>query len=256
MRRADYNSGIPNGTLKPIDSRAALLMRARRAGLFLSALLLSLSASAADWSMPEQQLARKIVAIIGPGTVVLTFENRSSLGRRDSDIVQNGLRSALEQTGIHLVKPEQAGASIGEFVFLCVGGGDSPERGRVGGCHGVSASLRAFRSRARFPAGHVEQNSALDAERPNSRRGDPRGKWLSNTDCGAESRKCLVLSMDHRRQMARRTGFADFSFQAVAIGLARPTPADERSIAGCVPSWRGLSQQCRELAGDELPGGR
>ena len=80
---------------------------------FLSAfLLLTNLAVAADWGAAEQQLARKIVAVTGPGTVALTLENRSSLGRRDSDIVQNGLRTALEQSGIHFVKPEQAAASV------------------------------------------------------------------------------------------------------------------------------------------------
>jgi hypothetical protein len=112
MRPAVYNLGISDSTLRPVHSRTAFLVRASRVELLLATLLLSLSALAADWSVPEQQLARKIVAVTGPGTVALTFENRSSLGRRDSDIVQNGLRSALEQAGIHFVKPEQAGASI------------------------------------------------------------------------------------------------------------------------------------------------
>ena len=80
---------------------------------FLSACLLPTTlALAADWGTAEQQLAKKIVAVTGPGTVALTLENRSSLGRRDSDIVQNGLRSALEQSGIHFAKPEQAAASV------------------------------------------------------------------------------------------------------------------------------------------------
>jgi hypothetical protein len=42
----------------------------------------------------------------------LTVENRSSLGRRDSDLVQNGLRSALEQSGIHFATSDQAAASV------------------------------------------------------------------------------------------------------------------------------------------------
>jgi hypothetical protein len=75
-------------------------------------LLLTTLALAADWGAAEQQLAKKIVAVTGPGTVALALENRSSLGRRDSDIVQNGLQGALEQAGIHLVKPEQAAATV------------------------------------------------------------------------------------------------------------------------------------------------
>jgi len=55
---------------------------------------------AQDWSTPEQQLARKILEDTGAGPASLAFENRSSLGRRDSDIIQNGLRNVLEKMGI------------------------------------------------------------------------------------------------------------------------------------------------------------
>ncbi len=72
----------------------------------------TLPAAAADWNAPEQQLARKVVAVTGPGAAALTIENRSSLGRRDAEIIQNGLRSALESAGLHLVKPEQAAATL------------------------------------------------------------------------------------------------------------------------------------------------
>ncbi len=55
---------------------------------------------AQDWSTPEQQLARKILEVTGAGPASLAFENRSSLGRRDSDIIRNGLRNVLEKMGI------------------------------------------------------------------------------------------------------------------------------------------------------------
>ncbi len=61
---------------------------------------LGLPVHAQDWSMPEHQLARKILEITGTGSASVTFENRSSLGRRNSDIIQNGLRTALENVGI------------------------------------------------------------------------------------------------------------------------------------------------------------
>jgi hypothetical protein len=114
MGTAVYNSGIPEITRKSVN-RAS-----RPAGLELSlyyilmAALLTAApfASAADWNVAEQQLARKVVAVTGPGAVALIFENRSSLGRRDSDAVQNGMRGALEQLGIHFVKAEQAAAVV------------------------------------------------------------------------------------------------------------------------------------------------
>ncbi len=111
MRKAIYNSAIPKANLKSVNQSSCRASRLRFA--FWFALLLSATAAfAADWSAAEQQLAKKIVAVTGPGTLSLTVENRSSLGRRDSDLVQNGLRSALEQSGIHFVKSEQAAASV------------------------------------------------------------------------------------------------------------------------------------------------
>jgi hypothetical protein len=69
-------------------------------------------ATGSDWNTPEQQLAKKVVAVTGTGTVTLTVENRSSLGKRDSEIIQNGLRSAIEGFGIRVVKAEQAAATV------------------------------------------------------------------------------------------------------------------------------------------------
>ena len=111
MRTAVYNLIIPENSLKPVNG-SALGLRALQFGVFLLILMASLKAWSADWSVAEQQLARKIASVTGPGTVALTVENQSSLGRRDSDVVQNGLRAALEQSGIHFVKPEQAVASV------------------------------------------------------------------------------------------------------------------------------------------------
>jgi hypothetical protein len=113
MREAVYNSGIPNIILNSVNraSRAALNF------LFLTqlwfvVLALASSASAVDWSAPELQLARKIVALTGPGAVALTVENRSSLGKRDYEIIQNGLRSTLGGLGLRFVGVEQAATTI------------------------------------------------------------------------------------------------------------------------------------------------
>ncbi len=70
------------------------------------------SAWATDWSGPEQELARKIAAVTGPGAVAVTIENRSSLARRDAEVIQNGLRGALEAAGIRFVESEQAAATV------------------------------------------------------------------------------------------------------------------------------------------------
>src|SRR5260221_6894406 len=113
MREAVYNSGIPNIILNSVNraSRAALNLFFSTQLLFV-VLALVVSASAVDWSGPELQLARKIVSVTGPGAVPLTVENRSSLGKRDYEIIQNGLRSTLGGLGLRFVGMEQAAATI------------------------------------------------------------------------------------------------------------------------------------------------
>jgi len=114
MRKEIYNSAIPENVLKSVIRfvRRASITPAHRAAILFAVMVSATPTFAADWNTAEQQLARKIVGVTGPGTVALTVENRSSLGRRDSDIVQNGLRLALEQAGIHFVKSEQATAMV------------------------------------------------------------------------------------------------------------------------------------------------
>ena len=68
----------------------------------------AIAASAVDWSAPEQQLARKIVTLVGSGAVSLVVENRSSLGRRETEIIQNGLRTAMGAIGAHFVTNDPA----------------------------------------------------------------------------------------------------------------------------------------------------
>jgi len=96
MRRAVYNSAIPDCILNPVNRVLPSAPSLRLVVQISFVVALATAAYAADWNGPEQPLARKIVAVTGPGAIALTVENRSSLGRRDSEIVQNGLRSALE----------------------------------------------------------------------------------------------------------------------------------------------------------------
>jgi hypothetical protein len=116
MRRAIYNSGIPRGGL---NTMLRILRAALGCGFLLHLFLIATlalatagRARAADWSAPEQELARKIVAATGPGVVALTFENRSSLGRRDNEIVENGLRIALQGLGLRFEIADQAAATV------------------------------------------------------------------------------------------------------------------------------------------------
>ena len=105
-----YNRSIPAAHLKSANHH-----RGWTPNLWLALVLTILpcrTLSAADWSSGEQQLSKKIVAVTGPGKVRLTVENRSSLGRRERDMVQNGLRNALEQSGVHFVRSDEPVASV------------------------------------------------------------------------------------------------------------------------------------------------
>lgn len=114
MGTAVYNSGIPEITRKSVNSASRPACLALYLHFILMAALLTTTpfAFAGDWNVAEQQLAHKVVAVTGPGAVALSFENRSSLGRRDTDAIQNGMRGALEQLGIRFVKAEQAAAAV------------------------------------------------------------------------------------------------------------------------------------------------
>jgi hypothetical protein len=118
MRGAVYNLLIPNMAIrallpapgwKPVASLSIdLWIVAFSIVIFFS----GSPARAADWSGSEQRLARKIVALTGPAAAALNIESRSSLGKRDTDIIGGGMRSALQVLGIRFVAPEQAAISI------------------------------------------------------------------------------------------------------------------------------------------------
>jgi hypothetical protein len=117
MRRAIYNSGIPRDRLNTILRilHPALGCRFLQHYFVIGILItvgIASQARGTDWSSPEQELARKIVAVTGPGVVELTFDNRSSLGHRDSEIVENGLRSALQGLGLRFASTDQAAATV------------------------------------------------------------------------------------------------------------------------------------------------
>jgi len=74
------------------------------------------SATAGDWSGPAQQLARKIVAVTGPGAVAVTVENRSSLGKKEVDAIGGALRAELDALGARSTQPEAAAASAAVWL--------------------------------------------------------------------------------------------------------------------------------------------
>ncbi len=110
MRSGIYNSCIPSDLWNTVNR--TLFACLRRLAQF-SILIFSLAfAHAADWHEPEEALAKKIAAVTGPGAIALTVDNRSSLSRRDAEIIQNGLRSEMEKIGLRYVQAEQAAGAV------------------------------------------------------------------------------------------------------------------------------------------------
>jgi hypothetical protein len=71
-----------------------------------------LSGQALDWSKAEQQFAKQIAAVTGPGAVAVRQENRSSLSKKDADAANSRLQADLEALGVRAVTPEQAAATV------------------------------------------------------------------------------------------------------------------------------------------------
>ncbi len=104
---AVYNSPIAEMSCPSSgsSSRSRILLAAILFFMFSTAL-------ASDWSVVEQELARKIAATTGPGAVALDVTNHSSLSKKDSDEISRGLRAQLEGLGVRIVKSEQASATV------------------------------------------------------------------------------------------------------------------------------------------------
>jgi hypothetical protein len=84
--------------------------------LLVMLFLLAGQAGADNWSGPEAQLAAKIAAITGPGTVALDFKNRSSLRQADVDEIRRGVLLRLATLGLRFVNAEQAAATVQVFL--------------------------------------------------------------------------------------------------------------------------------------------
>ncbi len=105
MPSAVYNSTTP---CMPISPSHGL----RSAGLLLMLGLFTVMALAADWTAPEEQLARRIAGATGPGAVALEITNASSLSRNEYDNIRRGLTTQLAYLGLRFVDAEQAAATV------------------------------------------------------------------------------------------------------------------------------------------------
>src|SRR5579862_1855306 len=105
MLKAVYNSTTPDMTISASHGL-------RCAGFLLMVALCAVTAGAADWNSPEEQLARKIAGATGPGAVALDISNASSLSRAEYDEVRRGLTTQLAYLGLRFVGAEQAAATV------------------------------------------------------------------------------------------------------------------------------------------------
>jgi hypothetical protein len=113
MRQTICNA-VYNSRVSPMSSLHPRAARRSRAILPVAILLFTLTtrALATDWSGAEQQLARKIAAVTGPGAVAITVDNRSSLATKDVEAIRDGLRAEFATLGLRPVNPEQAAATV------------------------------------------------------------------------------------------------------------------------------------------------
>ena len=106
--KAVYNLRIPEMCKPPRTVRMPC-----RCLLLFSLLCYSLKPLwAVGWDAPEQQLARKISVITGPGTISIGVVNRSSISRKDTEEITRGLQVQLSAVGVHSVNAEQAAANV------------------------------------------------------------------------------------------------------------------------------------------------
>jgi hypothetical protein len=100
-----YNSRNPQMPSHPIRYTLALL-------LSLMIISTGAGAQAQNWRLPEQQLAEKVSAVVGPGAISIELANRSSLNRTQAEEIHRGLLQAFSSLGLRSVTPEEAAATV------------------------------------------------------------------------------------------------------------------------------------------------
>jgi hypothetical protein len=102
---AVYNARILNMPVSP--------SRYSRAICFYALLLMHASiVLASGWHSTEEQLARKVAAVTGPGAVSLDLVNRSSLSQADVEEIRRELTTELDTVGVRSVGADQAAAAV------------------------------------------------------------------------------------------------------------------------------------------------
>jgi hypothetical protein len=124
MRKATRNA-VYNRLIRDVPILPPRL-QCLTSSLLVVLFLLAGQAWADNWSGPEAQLAAKIAATTGPGTVALDFKNHSSLRLTDVDEIRRGVLIQLATLGLRFVNAEQAAATVQVFLsedlrdYVCI----------------------------------------------------------------------------------------------------------------------------------------
>ncbi len=106
---AVYNSRVPEMRIPSqrfLCATCSLLLLVSFLGLSPA------NAASSDWNGAAAQLAQRIVAATGPGTVAVEFTNRSSAPKNDFEEARRRILTELAARGVRFVKPEQAAATV------------------------------------------------------------------------------------------------------------------------------------------------
>lgn len=109
MRRAN-NTPVYNSRILKMPS--TLVRTLGLAACSLCMMLYAPKSFSTDWSGPEQQLAGKIAAAIGPGAFAINVVNRSSLSHSDLEQIHRGLLAALEGLGVRAASADSATGTV------------------------------------------------------------------------------------------------------------------------------------------------
>lgn len=102
-----------NGYNSRISQMLSLTPRILRAACSLLILFIGTgSATAGSWTGGTEQLARKVIAVTGPGAAAVEVVNRSSMSKADSEDIRRQILAQLGSMGLRFVSKEQAAATI------------------------------------------------------------------------------------------------------------------------------------------------
>jgi hypothetical protein len=105
LKTTVYNSR--NLSMRPYSNRHHLFIL-----ILLFIVSCKANGQATNWNAPQQQLADKISAVVGPGAVSIEVTNRSSLSRSDVDQIRTGMLQKLYLLGLRSVNADSAAATV------------------------------------------------------------------------------------------------------------------------------------------------